>query len=159
MSSLSDLTTAIKNKIIAEDPDIEGVSWFEERSPNSEGTTTPKIIIDVVKFRSSGYVSQRTLRWNFYYAVTGYLRQVKPDGVTMSEWTEEDRIAINDWAFKTLNRIYSLHDDKQAGTLNVTGFQQFDGEAECWVDLELVGQAVFKLAFIAIVNLNDTEEG
>lgn len=163
MSALSDLTTAIKNKIIAEDPDIEGVSWFEETDPFTQGVgvaKVPKVIIDVPKFRSSGYIDQRTLEWNFYFSITGYLQKVVPDGQMLTDWTEADRIAINDWAFQTVNRIYSIHDDKQAGLVSISGFQMFGGEVECWVDLEIIpGQACFKIQLMAIVHLTDTEEG
>lgn len=158
MSSLSDLISAIERKVLETDPDVSEISWAEEFDPFEPGITRPKIVIDVPKFRSSGYVSQRTMEWNFYISVTGYLRKIIPDGQLFTKWEREDRLAINDWAFATVNRIYSLHDDKQADSLTVNGFQQFSGEAECWVDLELIpGQAVFKLNLVAIVQLADTE--
>lgn len=158
MSALSDLTEAMEAKIVANITGINGIQWVEEVAP--DGTNRPKIIIDVVKFRSARYVDQRTLEWNFYFRIIGYLKKIIPDGTVLNNWTKADRLAINDLAFETVNTVYALHDDKQAGTLNVRGFQMFAGECECWVDLELApGQASFGANVVAIMHLADTDGG
>lgn len=154
MSSVGILIEAIRDKILATDPNNPTIAWAEAK--DILGVSKPRLAIDVVKVRSSDYVSQRELKWNVYLKINGFLKKIKEDGAP-NAWTMEDKIVITDYMLDTIARIMSLHDDKNI-TFICPGFTQFGGEVEAFTDLELApGLMSFIIGMTAEIILRDTQ--
>ena len=159
MATLEDLNNGIYNKLVGwstYDPSVK----VDELQHIKSDIEFPRIEIDTVKFKGSGYISQREIQWDVYFRIVGYLQKDIPDGQQDSEWTISDRLAINMFGIRTVNRIYTLHDDYQAGVWTCPGFLQFDGFPEVWVNFELgtPGRSSFACGLQAKIILTDTEE-
>ena len=158
MSALGDLVQAIRAKIQTTDTKNPSINWDELRNLCTRDGF-PRIEIEIIKFKGEGYISQRALEWRVYLKIVGYLKKYVADGSEESNWSENDRIAIADWGMQTVNSVYSILDDKQAGLLNIPALECFGEYPEVWVDLEkIAGLSTFSFILEVKLLLNDTEE-
>lgn len=160
MATLESLYTGIYNKFDSWTTYDLDISMVELEYIKKSSITFPRLEIVPVKFKGEGYLEQRAIEYSCYFKITGYLQKDIPDGQTDSEWCLQDTININLFGMRTMNRLYTLLDDKQAGTWVCPGLLQFDGFPEVWTNFELAtpGRSSFTSAFIAKILLTDTEE-
>lgn len=157
MSAFSSMLTAIYNKILTTDTRLPTISFTETVDNLKE--TYPRVEVSIIKFRGNSYISQREMQWSCFYKVVGYLEKPHDDGNILIERTQQEAIDIINYAIKTVNSIYSLHDDKQNGFITIPSFQQFGEFPEVWTDLELLPSlASFAFQLEAQFILNDTAE-
>jgi hypothetical protein len=161
MTSFEKLTRTIYEKLLVIDTKYPQFS-FSELKDIANHNRYPRIEIDLIKFKSNGYLDQRNLQWTLYYRIVGYLKDpsvVREDGNILYDRLIEEKLEIVDYGLRTVNRVYSLLDDKQNGLIDLPGFIKFGSFPEIWTDSELMpGLASFAFQLEAELILLDTEE-
>lgn len=157
MSTLGVLSRAIYAKLQTNSYGA-GVFVEEVTDPlNQLIVGTPRLELEIVKADSDRYVNQREMQWDAGFLITGYLKKELTDG--KSNWTIDDKAAILDFGMNTSALVYSLLDDKQAGTLICPNFIMFSGQMEVFVDFEVFpGVSMFSLIVTPVIKQGDTVE-
>lgn len=159
MSLLESLTNAIYEKIKAKDSRLPQIV-FDELKNLTTDTIFPRVEIDLVKFKSDGYISQRQMQWRVYYKIVGYTRDsTVADGDILHERTLKEKMDIANYGMSMVNNIYSILDDKQAGLISLPGFEMFGVYPEIWTNTEIIPKlSSFMFNIEAIILLDDTKE-
>jgi hypothetical protein len=157
MSTLSLICDAFDTKLKTS-LSLPDVQWTQSLDLLASSVLYPRIEIDLVKVRSSEYISQREMKWNAYFRVMGFLKKTTIADGAPNNWTKADKVAIADFGMDSVKLIYSLLDDVQAGTVSIPNFIMFSGDPEVWFDLEILPKiSVFAFTVEAVYIQADTE--
>ena len=98
----------------------------------------PILKIDVMKWKSDGYIDQRNMEKSLWLMVTGHLgKDSISDGDTDNDWTLEDQLNLIDFSDFVVTDIYKIHDETQLQTFVCPGFSRLGEFPEVWMDLEI----------------------